>query len=71
MPYTMVVDTFSCAQVDFKGGRRSFSDGAGADTMAIMPLLRRGVKNLIIGVPTQHAVSLNYTEYSASEAGKS
>jgi len=44
-------------QRDFTGGSRKYTDGAGSDDPALMPLLRRGVRNIIMGVPTKHLVA--------------
>lgn len=47
MPSRAVAVAVLSPQVNFKGSRQPFADGGGTDNLAITPLLRRGVANIV------------------------
>lgn len=56
-----------CLQYDFKGAQLSFTDGGLTDNMGIMPLLRRGVTDVIAMRATQALPSSTAEAFAAAD----
>lgn len=52
---------------DFKGGKTKFVDGGATDLEALMPLLRRGVRNIVLCIPIWVEPTVPIEEWARGE----